>query len=101
MIRRRICGSVAVKLGQLSVTMARSASSCKAARSPPDWLKKAGGEVGGTSPPFDLPTEGSVFHRKVTIGSGLVARPLEEAGGVGDLCRRPPPFLDHYPMTGP
>src|SRR3984885_994560 len=26
--------------------------------------KKAGGEAGGASPPFDLPTEGGAFHRK-------------------------------------
>jgi hypothetical protein len=46
--------------------------------------KKAGGEAGGTSPPFDLPTEGGVFHRKVVTGAGDRPAPKEGNAGGGD-----------------
>jgi hypothetical protein len=46
--------------------------------------KKAGGEAGGLHRPFNLPTEGGIFHRKVMLGDGLLARPPESAVGGGD-----------------
>src|ERR1700761_9463768 len=55
--------------------------------------KKAGGEAGGTSPPFDLPTEGGVFHRKVVRGTGSSPAPKESSAGGGRKCRRHLPFV--------
>ena len=49
----------------------------------PNKAKKAGGEAGGTSPPFDLPTEGGVFHRKVVKEAGSRPAPKESAVGGG------------------
>jgi hypothetical protein len=55
-------------------------------RTRPFQPKKAGGEAGGTSPPYDLPTEGGVFHRKVVKGAGNLTRPQESAAGGGDFA---------------
>jgi len=50
----------------------------------PDQAKKWAVKLGGPHRPLDLPTEGGVFHRKVTKGSGLLTRPPERAVGGGD-----------------
>ncbi len=69
--------------------MARPEPSCKAigrAHSSHLKAKKAGGEAGGTSPPFDLPTEGGVFHRKVVKRANQQPAPKESAVGGGDYA---------------
>src|SRR5687767_9750218 len=53
--------------------------------------EKSGRRGWGTPPPFSLPTEGGVFHRKVAGGSEFCTRSPEGAVGGGDCCRRNPP----------
>src|SRR5436305_12729404 len=45
--------------------------------------KKAGGEAGGLHRPFNLPTEGGVFHRKVMLRGRAFGPPPRKAPSAG------------------
>src|SRR5712675_806805 len=76
MIKRRIGVSAWLTAGWLSVNMVRSPSACKASdHRGCEREKRAGGEAGGLHRP-SLPTEGGIFHRKVTCeGTGFWPAP--------------------------
>ena len=50
------------------------------------YAKKWAVKLGGPHRPFNLPTEGGVFHRKATVGSELWTRPPESVAGGGDIA---------------
>src|SRR6266404_3277095 len=89
MIRRRIWGSGAVKgVSFLSPWRGRHPH----ARRPMLSTKERAVKLGGPHRPFDLPTEGGIFHRKATQGSGLLTRPPGRAVGGGRLMPATPPI---------
>src|SRR3981189_2562533 len=90
MIKRRIWASVAVKWASLlSPWRGRDPHATR-----PDTLrlreKKRAVKLGGPHRPFDLPTEGGVFHRKVTKGSGLLHPPPGKSRRRGRLMPATP-----------
>ncbi len=89
--------SVAVKVVQPSITMARSAFSCKATRHFAIKRKKWAVKLGEPHRPVDLPTEGGVFHRKVTKGAGFWPAPRREpsagATDAGDTLHLVKPWM--------
>src|SRR6185312_13994426 len=103
MISRRIWESVAVTwISLLSPWRGRHHHARQADTS--QFSKKAGGEAGGTSPPFNLPTEGGVFHRKVTEGASFSPAPRREpsagatnAGDTLHLVERSTPGFNPLP----
>src|SRR3954468_10155810 len=95
MISRRISVSDRLTAYRLSVNMVRSPSACKRALLQCRTRKKAGGEAGGLHRPSTLPTEGGVFHRKVTSkGTGFEARPPGKRGRRGRLMPATLPIRD-------
>src|SRR3979409_452186 len=90
MIKRRIWASVAVKgASLLSPWRGRHPH----ARRPDTFRlreKKRAVKLGGPHRPFDLPTEGGVFHRKVTKGSGLLHPPPGKSRRRGRLMPATP-----------
>jgi hypothetical protein len=54
--------------------------------------KKRAVKLGGPHRPFDLPTEGGVFHRKVVKEAGLRPASKESTVGGGDYAGGTFPF---------
>src|SRR3977135_3382306 len=90
MIKRRIWAAAAVKgASLLSPWRGRHPH----ARRPDTFRlreKKRAVKLGGPHRPFDLPTEGGVFHRKVTKGSGLLHPPPGKSRRRGRLMPATP-----------
>src|SRR3982074_3869017 len=90
MIKRRIWAAVAIQWARL---LSPSPGRHPHARRPDTFRlreKKRAVKLGGPHRPFDLPTEGGVFHRKVTKGSGLLHPPPGKSRRRGRLMTATP-----------